>query len=337
MALKADLPHLPTATKDAHGEAPDAEPRFVHLLVEKLAATNAAAGDKPTAHGTRIRHSDAGKCARAIGYTAAGIRKSDPMDLAGTWVTSLGTLIHEAWQEALQERYPDAEIEPKLQVEGLDASGHADAVIDATRDARPDEGHIPWGLDDDPETGDPVPHRILFELKTVGGFSYKMKVGERGAPEGPSFEHKAQAALNAVAVDADEMVIGYIATEAISKPAAKRAHIDETTRIAAEWSYTRDEFQPWADAERARMEGILGLIDSGMLPARKIPNPELPAGAEIIDPKTGRWEQRNRDGVVLDTGTWWACGYCAHQTTCIGTNPGRIPISDVIVTLEGAA
>lgn len=339
MAIATDLSHLPRQADRTEGEPPDANPRFVQLLVQKMAAADEAAGAKPTAHNTRIRHSDAGKCARAIGYSAAGIPRSNPMDLAGTWVTSLGTLIHEAWQEALAIAFPGAQIEIKLRIDGLDASGHADAVIDTTRP--PTDAEIIAGSYDDQsgsgDLGGPVPHRILFELKTVGGFSYKMKVGERGAAEGPSHDHKAQAALNAVAVDADEVVIGYIATEAISKPAAARKGFDELTRFVAEWSYTRDEFEPWADAERKRMEGILALNDQGMLPARKIPSPELPRNSEIVDPRKGRWEQRSATGDLIDTGTFWSCGYCSWQDTCAATASGRIPISDVAVELDGAA
>jgi hypothetical protein len=252
------------------------------------------------------------------------------MDLPGVWVTSLGTLIHEAWQAALSERYPNATIETKLSVDGLDASGHADAVIDIDgfdNLAGPDDGETPYA-------GAPS-KRILFELKTCGGFSYKMKVGERGNPEGPSHEHKLQAALNGLAVNADEIVIGYIATEAISKPAAARKKIDEVTRFAAEWTYTRDEFEPWARAEQARMQGILDLLDSGTLAARRFATPELPKGHEVVDPNTGRWEVRNGDGAVVDTGTFWACGYCSFQSLCATTEPGRIPVTAVQV--RGAA
>lgn len=306
MPLAQDLSTLPKAETSTAGEPPDAQPRFVQLLVEKMAAANDEAGDKPTAHGTRVRHSDAGKCSRAIAYTAAGVPRSDQMDLAGTWVTSLGTLIHEAWQEALAEKFPGASIETKLRIDGLDASGHADAVIDLPEPVK----------------------RILFELKTCGGFSYKMKVGERGNPEGPSWEHKLQAALNGLAIDADEIVIGYIATEAISKPAAARKKIGELARFCAEWSYTREEFEPWALAEQKRLQGILDLLDEGQLAARKFATPELPAGHEIIDPATGRWEVK-RDDQVVDTGTFWACGYCSFQTVCATTEPGRIPVTAV--------
>jgi hypothetical protein len=325
MALANDLSNLPKANREVAGEPPDPNPRFVQLLVAKMAAANEKAGTKPTAMGTRVRHSDAGKCARAIAYTAAGVERSDPMDLPGVWVTSLGTLIHEAWQEALLERFPNATIETKLRIDGLDASGHADAIIDI-------EGYDNLAGPHDGETPAVVvpPKRILFELKTCGGFSYKMKVGERGNPEGPSHEHKLQAALNGLAVDADEIVIGYIATEAISKPAASRKKIDETTRFCAEWSYTREEFEPWARAEQARLQGVLDLLDDGLLAARKFATPELPVGHEIVDPKSGRWEVR-KDDQIVDTGTFWACNYCSFQSLCVTTESGRIPVTAVTV------
>lgn len=311
MTIKRDLSNLPTATSNRGGRPPDANPRFVHLLVEAMKVANDKAGEKPTAYGTRIRHSDAGKCARAVAYSAARIPRSNPMDLPGVWVTSLGTLIHEKWQEALQAAVP-AEVEVKLRIDGLDASGHADAVI--------------------PEAD----YRILFELKTVGGFSWKMKVGERSDPEGPSYEHIAQGALNAKAIDAFEMVIGYIATEAVSKPAAKRKNLDELARFCGEWTFSRDEYEAVALVEQHRLQGILDLLDKGLLAARKIPSPELPPGAEIVDPKTGRWQVSGPDGIV-DTGSFWACGYCSWQDTCAKTESGRIPVESVPVKIGEAA
>lgn len=323
--IRNDLSGLPTA-ESTEGEPPDANPRFIQLLVEQMRADELAEnpGGKPTAFGTRIRHSDAGKCARALGYTAIGL-KGEPMDLPGVWVTSLGRMLHERWQKVLLERDSlNVEVEVKLRIDGLDASGSSDARIEY-----------------DPSDTDGVRHRICYELKTTGGFGYKMKVGERGAPQGPDYSHKLQGALNAVADDADELIIGYLATEAISKPAAQRKHIGELTRFAAEWSYPREVFTPWAAVEQARMQGILDVLDSGFLPRRVIPSPELPVGHEIVDPSTGAWAVIKREtrpnsvGVVQemdmiqDTGTFWACGYCAHQKVCSTTKPGRIPITDV--------
>lgn len=310
MSLKADLSHLPTParTKES-GWAPDAEPRFIQALAERWHADNEAAGPKPRAVPTsRFRHSDAGKCARAIAFAALDLPPSNPMDLSGTWATSLGTLVHELWQEVIAELHPDAEIEPKVSsIDGL-GSGHIDAVF-------------------------PGGKKVAFELKTVGGFAYKMAVGERGNAQGPKTDHLLQASLNGVAVDADEVVIGYLAKEALSVNVAARKGFGEIARFAAEWTMQRDQFEPIAAAEAARVKGILAVVDQGQLPARKFPAGELPAGAEIVDPNTGRWEV-HRDGKIADTGTFWACGYCSHRDRCAETASGR---QEIPVTLGGAA
>lgn len=312
MALKNDLSHLPPAAPTSgEGLTPDANPRFVQALAEQWESTSDS--DKPTALGTRVRHSDAGKCSRAIAYTAAGIAKSDPMDLTGVWNTSLGTLIHEQWQAALLERYPDAEIEPKVGHDDLDASGHLDAVI---------------------RTDDKV---IVYELKTIGGFGFKAAVGKmrKGTPaEGPKTEHMLQAALSGLAVNADEVVIGYLAKECISVNAA--GDLDELGRFAAEWTLTREQYEPLAHAEKARLNGILSVLDGGELAARKFPNGLIPQRAEIVDPSTGRWEEHSTDDtgepIITDTGTFWSCNYCSFQTLCTKTEPGRIPV-DVAVKI----
>ena len=309
MALAADHSTLPTAAVSG-GLVPDDEPRFVQALAEHWQATND--DDKPTALGTRVRHSDAGKCARAIAYTAAGIPKSDPMDLTGVWNVNLGTTIHEAWQAALLTKYPDAEIEPKVGHQDLDASGHLDAVI---------------------RTGG---RTIVYELKTIGGYGFKAAVGRarRGTPaEGPKVEHRLQAALSGLALDADEIVIGYLAKECIS--VGQGRDMDDLARFAAEWTFDRETYRPWAVAEKDRLNGILRLLDGGELAARKFPAGLLPAGAEIVDPATGRWEVR-RDDQVADTGTWWACGYCNYRTVCATTEAGHIPVTAVTITEKNA-
>lgn len=308
MSIKRDLSDLPKPEK-AKGDAwaPDPSPRFAQLLVEQWHAENEAAGPKPRAFPeARFRHSDAGKCARAIAYAALEVPRSNPMDLTGTWNTRLGTIIHEEWQKALQRAYPDAEIETKLRSVDGQGAGHIDATIR-------NDGHT-----------------AAYELKTCGGFAFKMSVGERGKAQGPKFEHLCQCALNAKDIDADELVIGYLSKEAIGIAGAKRKGFDELGRILAEWTLTRDEYMPYALAEEKRVKGILDLIDSGTLPARKFPSPELPPGHVIVDPETGRWEQRAEGGEVIDTDTWWACGYCDWRDLCATTEAGRIPVATVV-------
>lgn len=313
--LANDLSGLPRAPRDTAGEGltPDDEPRFIGVLAEAWLVENEARGEKPLATETaRFRHSDSGKCARLIAYKAAGIASSDPMDLSGINNVSIGTMLHDAWQAALtSEHGPHAEVEVKVESLDGDGAGHIDAVIEA-------DGK-----------------KVAYELKTIGGFGYKAAIGKasKGRPaEGPKSDHLLQGAVNAYACDADELVIGYLAKEALSVNMAKG--LPELLRFACEWTFTRDQFTPRAEDELKRVAGILALLDGGELAARKIP--DLPKSAEIVDPETGRWEQRGSDGALVDTGSWWACGYCSHRTLCAQTQAGRIPVESV-VTIAGAA
>lgn len=316
MPIARDLSDLPPADP-RDGLVPDPTPRFASVLADQWAEENDLAGDKATALGTRFRHSDAGKCSRALAYTAAGISKSDPMDITGVWNTSLGSLVHEQWQDALTARFPDAEVEVRCATVGADGSGHIDAVIRTECEdcERCTDG---W-------------RTIAYELKTVGGFAFKAAVGaqRKGTPaEGPRTSHLLQAALNGAAVDADEVVVGYLAKECISANVAKRfAILDDVGRFAAEWTLTREQYEPLARLEAERVAGILGLVDDGLLAARK--TPEMPAGAEVTDPASGDWV-RMVDGEVAETGNTWECGYCSYRTLCSATEAGRIPVESVV-------
>lgn len=307
MTIKRDLSDLPTpATLQDHGRKPDPEPRFVHLLVQSW--VDADPGPKPRAHkAARFRHSDAGKCARAVAYAALDVPPSNPMDLSGYWNTGLGTRIHEMWQDVIAARFPEAELEPKVLLGS--GAGHIDAVVPL------------------------ADRKVVIELKSTGGFAYKLAIGERGTAQGPKFEHIVQGALNAKAQDADELVICYLSKEAISVAAADRKGFSEVVRFAAEWTFTRDEYQPYADAEVARIDGILALLDEGTLPARKIPDPELPPGHVITDPTSGQWQVHNAEGGIIDAGSWWSCLYCGWQDKCAATSAGRQPTAEVAVTL----
>lgn len=317
MALAKDLSDLPRAAAvQVDGWAPDAEPRFAQVLVEQWAAENDAAGPKARAStGARFRHSDAGKCARAIAFAALNLPPSDPMDLPGVWNTHLGTLIHEEWQAALEKAFPGCGIE----ITGVTIDGEGACHIDAVV-TYPD-GKV-----------------VAIELKTAGGYAFKAATGtaRKGTPaEGPKHEHRTQGALNGLAVDADEVVIVYLAKECLSVNVADRFGVSELGRFAAEWTLTREEYEPIAHAEVARVRGILDLLDDGTLPARKIPAPDVPKGAEIVDPATGRWEVR-KDDQLLDTGSYWGCDYCSHQTRCVSTPSGRCS-TEVLVELGGTA
>lgn len=313
MAIKRSVDDLPTpgASQKGSGWAADDAPRFAHLLATKWHAENMAAGERPHAvAGTRFRHSDAGGCARKIAYKAVGLAPTNPMDITGSWNTRLGTMIHDAWQEALQEEYAHAQIEVSSQV-FEDGSGSMDALVE-----------MEYGKPDDPNE----PYVVSVELKTQGGTPFKYAIGKarRGQqPDGPKYEHVIQGALNALAHDADELVIAYLAKETLSQ---NYDDVPDVSKFCAEWTLTREQFEPIARLEIERIEGILALLDRGELAARKAPGFQ----GEIEDPSTSRAVRRDPLGAILDVEMVWGgsfcAGYCSHYDGCVKTAAGRVDV-----------
>lgn len=308
-----DLPPHPGSPQEAGGWAPDAEVRFAHLLAAKWHDENMATPERPHAvDGTRFRHSDAGGCSRKIAYKAAGLPATDPMDVTGSWNTRLGTMIHDAWQEALVEAYPRAQIEVSSQV-FPDGSGSMDALVhtDVMKEG--------WGM--------PRPWTVSVELKTQGGTPFKYAIGKarRGQdPDGPKHDHVIQASLNALAHDADEVVIAYLAKETLSQ---NYDDVPDIAKFCAEWTLPRERYEPIARLEIERIEGILRLLDEeGKLAARKAPG----FSGEIEDPSTSRAVKRNELGDITDVSMVWGgsycAGYCDRYSGCKLTEPGRVDV-----------
>jgi hypothetical protein len=321
--LERDLSGLPGPNRDPeHGWKPDRAPRFASVLAETWMRDRLAEGPRPRAvSDKRFRHSDAGNCARAVAYAALDLPASNPMDIAGFWATGMGTLLHEQLQAALKSRYPGIEDEVVCIIDGFEGSGHADLAVGLTLGAGPDAQHY--------NPGQRV--KVVVEVKTVGGYAYKLAVGERGQAKGPSWSYVVQGALNAKALGADELVIALLARDVISVQAAQRGGFDELTRFCAEWTLTREEYEPIAATEIERVSGILGLLDKGMLPRRTIPDPELPRRNLITDPARGTWVEVDGDGNMTDAGSTWHCAYCKWMDTCATTGPGRVPITEVSI------
>ncbi len=292
MPLARDLSDLPRdsgSEGDDTGWPPDATPRFGPILVERWHAKNVyVPRARPEA---RFRHSHAGACARAIAYAALDLPPSDPMDKIGSYITRLGTIMHEALQEAIQERYPGALIEAEIG-QG-DRAGHIDVKLGPT----------------------------TIEAKSVDGYAFKLAVGDRNPPLGPRHGHVLQASLNGYDAGSEEVVLLYLARGVIAQRRASDR--DRYERAVAEWTLPRDKFVPLAETEIARIEGILALLDQGILAARKIPDPELPGGHLVTRPKTGEWRVVDAEGQLRGAGHCWQCNYCAWQQVCSSTDSGR--------------
>jgi hypothetical protein len=236
--------------------------------------------------------------------------QSNPPTLSDTWRMNLGTMIHSAMERYLPVAFPGAKCEIVGQTIDGSASFHADVLIT-----------IPAGVDERDKEDLPleVPERkILFELKSINGVGFKSAtIGYRktSPAEGPRSSAVLQAALAAESFDCDEVVVGYLSMECIGGAIAKANDLDDIGKFAAEWTITKDEYLPMAQAERARMKWILATVDAGRLPDRTIP--DLPEGAIITDPSTGSWSVTNMQDQIVDVGTTWQCNYCRHQRSCV--------------------
>ena len=259
------------------------EPVFAHLFVEDLMEANAQRGRKEQAFDTPFRYSDAGKCARSMAYSSLGL-EGKPFDGPSTFVTTLGTEIHEWAQTALAKRFPTAQFEGKSQV--ATSSGHYDAMVETE------------------EYG-----RVLWELKTMGGTAYTKSIGAgvkgMNTPGGPRFSAVLQAALNAHANDCETIIISHVALEAISRQKATRIGLPDWNRFIAEWVIPKEVWEPLANREIMRQVEILDDLNMGRLP--------LPVALN------DKGDEEEQDP---ESGYGWMCVYCSHIDTCKQDGPG---------------
>jgi hypothetical protein len=278
---------------------PISNPIITHLLVKEW--WEKAQTPKPTALNTPLRYSSAYACARQQSYAAFGAKQTEPMDQAGAWVTGVGTLIHEALQEAIGRQFPNAVFELGT-AHGEYISGSCDAYIPSSDLA---------GVGN-----------TLYELKTMGTFSFDKQVGwnrmrgEYKYPEGPAQKAIAQAGINALGVEKhlgvniSNVVLGSITFEALSVQKAQKMGVSDYNRVLAEFWFTREEWEPLAIAELERMSALGELVTNGYLGAREARDDE--GNTIILDP----------------LGRDWQCAYCAFNTVCQQDGSGIIRITD---------
>jgi len=286
------------------------KPIITNVLVQELHEKSQVA--KPTAKGTPLRYSSSFGCSRQQGYAAFGAPASEPMDEAGAWVTGLGTIIHEALQDAISRRFPSAQFEVASQVG--EVSGSCDALIDVY-----DVGTNYGGT------------HILYELKTMGTWSFDSQVGwsrmrgtfSKEGGKGPALKAITQAGMNALGIELENpkirietVVMGSITFEALSKQKASNMGIDGVNRFLAEYEIPRSEWEPLAMAELARMNSIASVVNQGYLPDR-IALDDNGVAVEL-NPNSSAWQ----------------CEYCAFRTLCKQDGYGQVRVMDSEVSNE---
>jgi len=290
-------------------------PLITSALVEELHVKSAV--PKPTALGTPLRYSSAFGCGRQQGYAALGVEPTEPMDEAGAWATGLGTIVHEALQDALSRKFPSSQFEVASKLGEI--SGSCDALI-SLDDIR---NNAVWDVDWNQGT------HVLYELKTMGTYSFDKQVGwnrMRGTVshegEGPALKAIAQAGMNALGImdsfghiDIQWLVMGSITFEALSKNKASSMGIEGTNRFLAEFYVPRSEWEPVAREELARMESLAYVVDQGYIPDRHA----VTDGGQFLE-------------LNPNSSKFWQCDYCAFKTVCQQDGPGQVRVIDSVLT-----
>ena len=323
------------------GWEPDADPDIARGLVEAWAAAylDLNSDANVLAEGKYLRASDAGACARALGYRIRRRIKadelaehritdqcdgsidgavdcpicteilehtvplSDPPTIADRYRMNTGTLVHDELAKHLEAAFGEGAKAEVITVREDEPgiSMHVDAVI---------------RMADDSVT--------VVEIKTINGFGFKDTIGiaKQGKPaRGPRHNAVVQGALAAFEHEADRLVILVFTLELVGKQYAERNHLDELGTMVAQFSLTPEQFLPIAEAEHRRMKAALTLVEQGTLPPRSIPDPELPHGNRIVNPATGEWVLEDKAGNVINLGNTWHCDYCWDRGNCLQDGP----------------
>jgi len=260
-------------------------------------------GPKPTAAGTLMRVSDTGSCLRQRGFAAAGIPECEEIDGPTLLAFQLGTSIHESLQAAVARVWPDAEIETPIDLRstGVSLSGHTDGVID-------------------------VDGGIVLEFKTVGSWAAK-----NVWLNGPKREHVAQAALYAMGVEAEAVLMVYVAKE--KAWASKELPSGIAPGDMREWllpmhqaDYRLGDLSPYelAQQELEWFAEVEQSVKEGFLPRAQAPNDD--GDLEFVE-YPGPYGVQSKGG-------YWGCRYCRHNQTCAQVGPAAVELEVAIKMRE---
>lgn len=322
MPIKRNLSNLPSA--QTTGIPPSRTPTVLAPVITHFENDWLNREEKPHAlEGRAFRLSDISKrCDRALVYSMAHVPKSNPPDVASHWRFWLGQTVHDKFDQAMAEVMTEAdgwqfEVDIDLRPLGIDGSAHADAVQFVDGKAR-----------------------IVAELKSVGGYAFKLHATYfDGPPKGPKYEHIAQGALAAAALGAPYLAICYLSLECMSPQIASRYSDSPAGRFLAEWKYQMTDLQGLVDHEVSRTRRLIRTYEAGEIPTRTLDTDETPPGAFVGNPKaqpgSGSWLLVDpATGDIRQTGTTWMCAYCDYRELC--TEQGPEP-STIAVAIELAA
>lgn len=259
------------------------------------------------------------RCDRALHYDIIDQEESDPAGPSFSYRMMMGKKAHDAVAAVLETG--------KLDAGGLKHGWFDEEVVDLRPAGYPGSAH-----------GDLVYYdhgvpSVVAENKTIGGFAYKKCAARfNGGPDGPRWEHVMQAAIVAVARNIPKIVVLYLAMEPLSPDVAKSTGTDEYGKFIAEWHADTEDWRAAVQVEVARQKRVLRLStpdDEGQYwrPERTIVHPDLPGGAFITNPNSGKWDALDANGRTVKSGKVWYCGYCRHRQTCLDHGPDMVRLN----------
>jgi hypothetical protein len=262
------------------------------------------------------------------------------MDIAGIIATQLGNVIEEWFSTAILEAAEagtltrtvvavDSQVETEVPiiVEGTQVPMHE--VDEEGKLVAP----LTFTLDDGTEIAvvgfaDLVCDDTVLDWKSIGGYGFKLMVGDRGDPEGPKREAQLQTATYAEILEKDWVTVAYISKEAVAagNQAVKKRNLDDLDRVYHQFTVSRASLHDEVQRDLARMWKINRAAldpDEPKLAKRMVPG----VPGEIQDPSNGKWVLKDEDDKVVQTGNYFACAhYCAWRDRCIEDGPGVVEV-----------
>lgn len=273
-----------------------------------------------------IGASQLGKCSRALVYQISSEPVTNPMTESGWHATGIGSLVHQAINEEL-DNYPpegwvgDHDLPWSLVVEVPDS----DPLL-----VKSEEDIGRWFREGSDEDGNLVEE--VVDIKTMAQFGFISKVTR----EGPDRGHLLQVGMamkarvdRAAASGREVQVRGrlvYIVPNELKGT-------DRLTKDPGEYDYRENRYHEYVwsweaieslvQHELYRLVKVRTHMDEGKLVPRTIPG--VTQGGVIVGyhegDRKGIWQRwaRDQDGtpVLIKTGKTWHCGYCDWRDLCM--------------------
>ncbi len=266
------------------------------------------AGPKPTAFNTPFRVSDSGACIRKRTLSAFDAMESEEYSTQTYMAFEIGNAIHKSIQDALDcdgnGWYFEAEVPIDLTevskkvghgVEEFGLSGHCDGIIT--------------------QNGSEI--KTIVEIKTVSGYAAKLAWPYPGRDEGPKREHVAQASLYALGIEAESILLVYVAKESDYRVGVKAGDM-------MQWEFGLHETTDYwggqtpydiAMQELRHFQYAARFYAKDQIAPAFVPNDH---GELVL--------VHDRPEYMQKGGKPWNCAYCQYNTVCRSLSEDEVPV-----------